>query len=143
MVGVRSDGDNFTIEHLSVVRLVRVEPGFEEGSAYSAISTTDVVHIDALAEYVSDVIAAARLVVAQVNENAVCLLTGEGVHPSTVGELSGIEEGEAPGKAGEERYPLAAMTDDAFVEAWYERFRAVHSQRGATTADDGPDLPQP
>jgi hypothetical protein len=138
MVGITSEGDDFTSEHLSVVRLVRVEPGSEQRFGSSAISTTDVVHIDALDEYVSEVVAEAQLVVARVNENAVCLLTGEGVSRLTTTDLAQTED--RLDESGEDQdFPCAKMSDEAFLESWWDRFRAVHSQQaaGETTSDDG------
>ena len=138
MVGIRSEGDDFTTEHLSVVRLVRVEPGSEQRFASSAISTTDVVHIDALGEYVSEVVAAAQLVVARVNENAVCLLTGEGASRFTTTDLAQTENG-IDESDEEQDFPLAKMSDEVFLESWWDRFRAIHSERppAETTSDDG------
>jgi hypothetical protein len=123
MIGVRMMDGAVNMEANPWIRFVRTEPGADpKWGRFSDLTSFDVVHIDYLAEYTKQALAAAQEIITRVKKIAMIVITGYGVWPS-IGKIDGPNIYNVL-----EPY----LTDDEF-QAWVrQRFIEVHPSNDAT-----------
>jgi hypothetical protein len=121
MVGVRTAGEEVTLETVPWVRVVRIDPGSDRHQTFSVVTAIDAVHIDNLTEYVSRMHAITVEASRRITGSAIALLEGEAIS----GGLSlKFDESDDPGFVA----LGSAKSNEEFVQEWWVRFREVHSR---------------